>query len=388
MRAYRTEWVPERRVQNRDALLDFLPKVRPPEEIVHVRSVHDLATFIRKTPQPNLKYLASEDSIEYTNRENKRETPFNRAKNTNAAAELALYGWREGRERLASYRVEMERELRDRITAPRFVQDLSGFEVDVPTFLTGQPEHMLSYQEGQTNARTVDVVVDINVRCNACGRRQHDQDPTDPTWVLLRGAAITMLMKALTLAGYKPRLTARTTTVYEVPSASQRWPNPQKVGLQHGLLRTVNIPIHEPGAPLDIDRINFVLSHESMIRRLEWRLHEFLNVERFGYPPDNSPDNKSLVHGGRGSFQPVGRVPLGASHTIPFMSDLPIGDVFVPGLPQMRDMTQLSVTYGKNHLGPTAIGHLVHAGAAFRTIQDAVQWVFSTLEMQGVKLDG
>lgn len=342
-----------------------------PEEVVTFKSLYDLVDEVDRSRVPGSGaldgyngYLCSEDTI------SPGLNLFNRAKTVSEAVELARYGWKEGRERLAPFEAALERELRKEVRTNRFVQDLAGFEVDVPTFLTGQPEHMLAFQEGQTRAKAIEVVVDINVRCDACGSRQHDAEPTDPQWLLVRGAAVTMLMKLLIRAGYKPTLRLRTTSVY--------YPVGEYPGKQHGIdeafLRTIDMVVHGPGDVFDVDRINFVLSHDSMIRRLEWRIHEVMNATAFGRPRGIN----------RNSDQPVGQLPLGKTHKRGLISRLPRGDIFVPGIPIMVDFEPRD--------GECDIGYLIEGqDDAFTKGKtdpaEAIGWVFRSLENQGVKFD-
>lgn len=337
-----------------------------PEQHVEFRSLYDMSAVVAESKNAggalrnHQGYLPSEDTI------NPHEKVFNRASTVGETVRLAQYGWKEGRDRLSEYQAALDREFRKHIRANRFVQDLSGFEVDVPAFLTGQPEHMMQFEQGQTRAKSINVVVDINVRCSACGRRQHDAEPTDPKWVMVRGAAVTMLMKVLIRAGYKPTLTARTSTTY---NPNQRdWP-----GTKHGFLRTVDVIIHSPSDVFDMDRVNFALSHESMIRRLEWRIHEILNTQMYGPPPTRSLS--------RNSMQPVGLVLLHESFKPASLSSRGVGDVYVPSIPQIEDMSAAP----SGVLADSPIGHTRSSKDSFDDTKAAIGWVFSTLSAQGVK---
>lgn len=339
------------------------------EQIVTFKSLGELVKEVRTSEEGksalkdfDLSRLPSEDLIEV------RPRPFNRVRHVKDAIELAVHGWKEGRDRLAELEATLEQEFRRRVETSTFHRDLAGFEVDVPTYLLGQPEHMLTFQQGQANARALDVVVDINVRCSACGRRQHDVSPTAPEWLLVRGAAMTLLVKVLLRAGYKPTVKARTTSRYEESGSRYCWPD-----IRETFDRTVDITIFRPGEVFDMDRINFVLSHDSMIRRLEWRIHEILNAEQHG-PPN---ENHDVLQDGRDAFQPVGLSMLGASHITRHMSSLGIGDVYVPSIPQYEDLRT-------NNHRETLLKHLRGVDSAFDDPLKAVDWVFNTLEAQGV----
>lgn len=346
-----------------------------PEEIVLFRDFTDLLDFVSESERPDSLagqyrgYLPSKDTIAH------EAKVFNRADTVSSTIALGRYGWKDGRDRLSEYEAILEEEFRKHVKSDEFRQDLHGFEVDVPTFLTGQPEHMLSYQEGQKNAKAIDIVVDINVRCDACGRRQHDAAPTDPNWVMVRGAAITMLIKVLIRAGYKPTLKARTTTLYQRMTGSS-WPQ-----VKNQFIRTVDVLVHGPGEIMDVDKVNFILSHESMIRRLEWRVHEVLNADLSGLPRSNS----DVAISGRGSMQPVGTMELYGSHLTEYMSSLPIGEVYIPSIPQYMDLMH-DVGYN----GPDSVkknSPIVHTAGSSKSFNDAkgaIGWVFSTLEAQGV----
>lgn len=361
------------------------------EEIVQFDDLYDMVDFVRTSITDHgfskyKGYLPSNDTIQA-----RGGTPFNQAPDVLTTIGLAENGWAEGRHRLSEFEAALEQQWNNQVDSNMFVQDLHGFEVDVPTFLTGAPEHMVAFEKRQSKARAVKVVVDLNVRCDACGRRQHDAQPTDPNWVLLRGAAITMLVKLLVRANYTPKLIGRITSLYHDVSqynSKEWWP----ANTKREFLRTIEFPIHDYGDTFDIDRINFCVSHESLVRRLEWRVHEILNYRLDGKMPTKGTD---VVSFGRGSRQPVGRVMLGSSHTATFMSLLPLGDIHIPSLPQMYDMSNF---VAREELDVAKIGTisnatelLVKVGAdhiedAFDSPENAAVWVFNTLASQGVSL--
>lgn len=374
------------------------PSFRYPEQVLHFDSLFEMARFVdpnvptgqgawpseydeHRRNIENAPYLASRDSIR------QREKPFNRASNLRDTLELAYHGWREGRDRLSDWNAALEREFRKRIAKSTFVHDLAGIEVDVPAMLAGEPEHMRDYQQAQTSARHVRVIVDMGVRCDACGSRHHDASPTPPEWLLARGAALVMLVRALIMANYQPTIIARTTTLYRGmhhPSATPSlWPSCYR----KPFLRTIEVPVHTPSDILDIDRINFVLSHESFSRRMEFRVHEIVNLHDMRGRLQSSSQRRQTQ-------EFVGNLPLGEGHMQHHQSQLGHGDLYIPSpsvlidaLHNMNNGIPRDERAGAYH--PTASFRRPAHGeddlGPFQDATTALTWVFTLLEDFGVE---
>jgi hypothetical protein len=180
-------------------------------------------------------------------------------------------GWPEGVERVASFDAELQRAVVNAVQRNVLVLGQSGFEVDTPEFLRGVPDHMQNIRFGQKRTRSARITVDLQVRCDACGRRGHDQEPTPGDRLLARGAALFQTWQALQRAGLRPTLEGFTYSRADLaPPHHYEW-DPSHPW------RTITIPLAQPGRNVSPGKALFAMAHASFIRRMEFAFHDMLN---------------------------------------------------------------------------------------------------------------
>jgi len=337
---------------------------RPEETALHFKNVRDALRFI----EPSFDvidhagiYMPSRDRLE------KKRGAFNHAPSFDDAVPLMRRGWREGKEKLISTTAHLERIFRDTVVTPTFYRDVEGIEPDVGAFLAGEPEHMLNYRHAQHTAKHVNIVVDVNVRCSACGRRHHDYNPTPSGWVLTRGGAVLLLLKALRLARYTFDLKVRTTTYYNYAKGRdiRTWPpGPERI-------LSIEVPVARSDTSPDFDMLAFALAHEDFVRCLLWRVEEWYHWHTLDLGPPTIEKASAIGPGAMRYFreyvqQFVGWVPVYHSHEPKYQTHLEPGDVNLPSIPYIEDA----------HLGT----------GQFDDAENAVTWVADQLTEQGVVL--
>lgn len=164
------------------------------------------------------------------------------------ASALAHHGWTEPRESVNDIVGSITGELRELvIESVAHVHDVSGCEVDVSTYLTGQPECMVDYVLAPETAHREVVTILASVVASAGVSSERIQR---------RGAAVCALVDLVARAGY-------TVEVWADSSVTR-----------NGMTETQQIRVHAPEDRLDVDAIMFALAHPAMLRRVMFSLME------------------------------------------------------------------------------------------------------------------
>lgn len=341
------------------------------EQVIHFPSFSSVETFMRTHAVPLLDAykqhklnLLANDRIDY--RGGGEIAGTNRAKGVKGFAEMLLTGWEGGRERLAQEALDFQRAYQHEIATPTWHQELVGDEVDIPTFLDGDPEHMYGYQMAQKARKVINITVDTGVRCSACGGRAHDAAPTHPVELLTRGLMAAMMVQQLAKAGHA--VTLRTVTHAEFPlhalSVSYMKPQHPHVrddvkairgrmnellgGVQHQdnafmFMRTVVVDVVSPGDTVNMDNVMIALAHEGWARQFDFAVHEHYGLQQ-PFTPNDSPPIKQLASVGRydrNHWWVVGQSPLSESWRDKLASSVDTqADIYLPPPYSPMDLVQ------------------------------------------------
>ncbi|HSW74453.1 MAG TPA: hypothetical protein VLG16_01140 [Candidatus Saccharimonadales bacterium] len=168
------------------------------------------------------------------------------------AVRLAREGWPEGVERLNNA-PEINVDV-DYTTQPQPFFDLSGEEVDVGRYLTGEPENMIAYQMAE---QPRDHIIELIVQGNQPAETTKEQ-------IIGRGAVILAAAQAMQSRGFSIGIT------YATASRGPQW-------YDESLFRSeYYLPLQEIGQVTDVDTLAFALLHPSMLRRLMFGAYEQL----------------------------------------------------------------------------------------------------------------
>lgn len=371
----------------------WMNPLMPDETVLDFRDMRDLLSYISAAPElsPSLQWLSSRDRIP-------KLKGMNTAETYEDAVELARSGWNEGVDLLLDMASKVTKAIKADVRSNQFLPDVSGIEPDVVAHLQGRPDSMLGFRRGQANRRHFHIVVDVNVRCSACGWRSHDVDPTPPSWVMLRGAAVLIVLRSLLRARYSVTLTARTTSMFFCRNndgvRGDRLRSPT-IWPPYGHLRidgrnrgaqnlTVNVPLYEPGDLPNYHALAFAMIHNDFTRCLIWSAEEVYHTSLFGTPEFAAPRNKATFNprehttgiigsNNRSAYKNMAGL-LTESDRPDRMSYLRDADIFVPSIPMYEDMGMLKQGVAR-----------ATAGTPFESVDTVMDWVFNTLKEKGVE---
>ena len=183
------------------------------------------------------------------------EVEFYGTRTFRQAAELAVTGWPEGRERLERLRAELDSRLQQAIAAKAASQEfaVTGDYVDVGRVLSGEPESFgvtVDAEGGRVNTKVVKIVANVSA-LGAVGEKQ----------IFSVGASIYAAIDLIEALGSRVEL----------------WLGS---GASGGLgTSNVFVKIKDASQPFEADRLAFYLCHPSSLRRL------FFSIEGVaGYP--------------------------------------------------------------------------------------------------------
>jgi hypothetical protein len=199
------------------------------------------------------------------------------------ATALALEGWEEGRKRVADMREQLAAKLGAYLPEPTIMFDTSGFEVDVASFVAGEPEHMMTYVDVEGGKRQVHIVSNMVVS-GSVGTEK----------MLIRGAMVAALVDALESVGHRVRLTVGAWVAVD--------------GMHQGDTLGITTTVKQEHEPLDMERLAFAGAHPSMFRRLVFAAMEAMPDDlrtkyrvpgRYSYPgrPDHLDDKGDIFIG-------------------------------------------------------------------------------------------
>ena len=158
------------------------------------------------------------------------------------AVELASKGWEQGVKNMNKYRELVDvPEHTDRGMHMRSFNDLSGDEVDVGLYLSGEPECMTDYRLQLTPSygKVANIVVNLSTSCSVSAKTMS-----------LRGSAACILIDALEGAGVRCEVTLVTLCCQHITS---------------------EVVVKKPDEHMEPDRMAFMLAHPATFRRFGFK---------------------------------------------------------------------------------------------------------------------
>lgn len=204
-------------------------------------SLYEMAQYAKANPKPQSSENGTED--------------FTGSASLQEATDLALHGWAEVRPEVDALVDDLNERIAG-VMSDHFVvhHDVTGADVNVGLFMSGEPECMMQFvQEPEARMGRV-VKVLVNGVTNARTPKEH---------ILKRGAGVIALVNTLHLMGVGVEL----------------WFESPIQGTDRRTYSTV-CKLHDSEQPLDIDNIMFALAHPSMLRRLVFSVQERSEYQR------------------------------------------------------------------------------------------------------------
>jgi len=191
------------------------------------------------------------------------------------AVQLAINGWDEGREAMASS-VQFAKAKQSTFKRPDWEYGVAGQRACIPSYCAGVPNHMV-YMDDTSNRNAMPIVkiyADIGATVG-----------TNSSAMINKGSAIVALVDQIEQAGQRVELIACQRSATRGCAYDE----------QH-----VFITVKGADELLDLDRVAFAMAHPSMLRRINFRIMEFLYPEYVdGYGSvrkfDDLPDDAMYI---------------------------------------------------------------------------------------------
>lgn len=225
-------------------------------------------------------FLSEEAKSHRASRRLRRDGEWTGTSTWEEAVDLARNGWQEGVKRLSDLRDSLMDEVGSLIPEPVPVMDVAGEVVDVGAYVTGQPEHMVTWFDDDGRTRQIHVVVNVV----ASAERSKES-------MMMRGLLAAGLVDSLEHAGHRVRL-----DVVSLHGGGRKY------GALAHLKRESEV--------LDLERVVFACAHPSMLRRIVFGAMESVPnktardaigvLHGYGHPIDSHdflfPDGKPDVY--------------------------------------------------------------------------------------------
>lgn len=176
---------------------------------------------------------------------NTGDRSFTGVDNYGEALALARNGWPEGLERIKKMAGRISRHLASAVMEQAMVYDVVGESPDVGAFLSGEPEHMMRFEEAEGAPKVIRVTVNI---CASGGIGKEV--------LMRRGAVACALVDCIERAGFRAEVIA----TFGSKANGNAW--------------FFTMPAKRPEEPLNMDRMAFILAHPAFLRRLIFRAME------------------------------------------------------------------------------------------------------------------
>lgn len=171
--------------------------------------------------------------------------------------ELAKRGWPEGLKRIQKAAELLKLPVGEKSYEPRQVLAVSGDEVDVGLYLSGEPECMHDYEMLETPSfgKVAKIIVNLSASWQVSAETMFQ-----------RGAAAVLLIDALEQSGIRCE-------VWALPKCSSNKGESVKRGSRKESL-VVHVCVKQADDPVELDRLAFMLAHPAAFRRLGFRMME------------------------------------------------------------------------------------------------------------------
>jgi hypothetical protein len=191
----------------------------------------------------------------------------------NEAKSLALSGWKEGLKEVEKYQAKISPFIAEKVLRHQQVFAISGYNVDVGTYLANDPECFISRVNEERNYPGKIFTIVCSISFSAAIK---------PETIIQRGAMICALIDAIEYAGHRAEVICN--------DASCRNDN---LEYRNGKYKEsgwfeVDVTIKKADKPLELIELAFCLAHPSMLRKIMFSVAEIEGwsdfVTNYGIP--------------------------------------------------------------------------------------------------------
>lgn len=188
---------------------------------------------------------------------------------------LAKKGWDEGLVEIEKYRARIIPKITDKVLRPMPVYAVAGYNVDVGTFLSNNPECFLTreFEERNYPGRIFKIVCSISFSASIT-----------PETIIQRGAMVCALVDAIEYAGHRAEVISNV--------AFSGWDSEEaRLGKNktYGWFE-VSVVVKKASQPLEMSDLAFCLAHPAMLRRMMFSVAELNGwsdrFSNYGYPAE------------------------------------------------------------------------------------------------------
>lgn len=189
------------------------------------------------------------------------------------AKSLALKGWKEGLKEVEKYQAKLSPFIAEKVLRHQQVFAISGYNVDVGSYLANDPECFISRVNEERNYPGKIFTIVCSISFSAA---------IQPETIIQRGAMICALIDAIEYAGHRAEVICN--------DASCRY---DSLDYRNGKYKEsgwfeVDVTIKKADQPLELIELAFCLAHPSMLRRIMFSVAEIEGwsdfIRNYGVP--------------------------------------------------------------------------------------------------------
>ena len=189
------------------------------------------------------------------------------------AKQLALRGWKEGLAEVEKYQAKISPFIAEKVLRHQQVFAVSGYNVDVGSYLANDPECFISRVNEERNYPGKIFTIVCSISFSAA---------ITPETIIQRGAMICALIDAIEYAGHRAEVVCNWAVSREQESYYRRGDLKDSGWLE------VDVTIKKADQPLEMIELAFCLAHPTMLRRIMFSVAEIEGwsdyARNYGYP--------------------------------------------------------------------------------------------------------
>lgn len=184
------------------------------------------------------------------------------------AKEMAISGWRDGMILIEKYRAEIFPIIAEKVLRPKQINSISGFCVDVGSFLANEPECFIAheYEERNYPGHIYKIVCSISVSA-----------AISTEIIIQRGAMICALVDAIEFAGHRAEVICNDASAISDYSEYRQGKRKNEGWFE------VSVIVKKASQPLEMSDLAFCLAHPAMLRRIMFSVAEIEGWSDFAY---------------------------------------------------------------------------------------------------------
>lgn len=191
------------------------------------------------------------------------------------AKAMAISGWRDGMIEIEKYRTKILPIIAEKVLRPKQINSISGYCVDVGSFLANEPECFISreYEERNYPGQIYKIVCSISFSA-----------AITPETIIQRGAMICALIDAIEYAGHRAEVICN-----DAMSVGHSEDYRKGKYKNQGWME-ISVVVKKTSQPLEMTDLAFCLAHPAMLRRIMFSVAEIEGwsdfMSNYGYPAE------------------------------------------------------------------------------------------------------